>query len=160
MTTSLCLSVRAGVSWWALCRSFKISIGGPHILCPPACSKLSCLEALEICNGAITDAGVSALAGLRNLSTLSLGQNPRITDASILQLARATNLVTLNLSRSRVTGAGLMPLARLTVRTGVLHWSVGRVGLTSNGAGSQAEASWRGHASVCIWVFEGQCLPA
>ncbi len=97
----------------------------PFILRPSACSKLSCLEALEICNGAITDAGVSALAGLKSLSTLSLGQNPRITDASILQLARATNLVTLNLSRSRVTGAGLMPLARLTVRAGVLHLSVG-----------------------------------
>ena len=103
----------------------EVLFGGSDILRPPACSKLSCLEALEICNGAITDAGVSALAGLKNLSTLSLGQNPRITDASILQLARATSLVTLNLSRSRVTGAGLMPLARLTVRAGVPHSSVG-----------------------------------
>ena len=80
-----------------------------------ACSKLYQLESLELCGGSITDNGVSHLANLTKLKSLSLAQNSRISDISLLVLSNLSDLTTLNLTQSRVTGNGILTLQSLTV---------------------------------------------
>lgn len=81
------------------------------------CRRLTNLESLELCGGALTDQGVDLLSTLTNLQSLSLAQNTRISDLSLLALSRLSALTALNLTQSRVTGNGILTLQVLTVRS-------------------------------------------
>ena len=60
----------------------------------------------------VTDAGLKELAGLKNLTTLGLGDT-EVTDAGLTELAALTNLTQLSLYGTGVTDAGLKQLAPL-----------------------------------------------
>ena len=78
-------------------------------------SKLKRLEHLEVCGGAVTDAGVAHVAPLGHLTHLSLNENSRITDASVPVLAQLFELVYLNMSKSRLSSTGVQRLHPLAV---------------------------------------------
>lgn len=79
--------------------------------------------------GAVTDAGVEHVAGLKNLTLLNLG-DARVTDEGLKHLARSGSLATLKLSAADVTDAGLKHLAGLKSLT-ALH--LGGAGVTDEG---------------------------
>ena len=100
----------------ALARSVLHAPGAPADLRWPARSQLTGLQSLEMCGGAISDAGVVHLAPLGQLTHLSLAHNTRVTDASLPVFQGMSELVFLNLTRSRLTGPGIQRLACLSVR--------------------------------------------
>eukprot|EP00741_Cyanophora_paradoxa_P018564 tig00021070_g17923.t1 len=70
------------------------------------------LESLELCGGALSDAGVARhLPRLSRLSSLNLSQNYRLSDACVPALGRLPLLTALNLSHTRLTSAGALQLA-------------------------------------------------
>ena len=78
---------------------------------------LTNLTELDLRNSSqITDAGLTELRGLKNLTRLDLGDDllggTQITDAGLKELRELKNLTTLNLSNTRVTDAGLTELSK------------------------------------------------
>ena len=71
------------------------------------------LRSLNLGATPITDAALSAIAGLPQLRSLNLGQT-KITDAALPAIARLPQLTSLDLSATQVTGAGLPALAGLS----------------------------------------------
>lgn len=68
-------------------------------------------------NERISDAGVEALAGLRNLEHLELGVGTRVTDASLEHLAGLERLEVLNLDYTAVTAEGVARLQQALPQT-------------------------------------------
>ena len=81
-----------------------------------ACRAFSHLQALELCGGSVSDVGVRWLGTLKALSSLSLAHNARVTDRASLTLACLQQLTALNLTATQLTGNGILPFCRLTVR--------------------------------------------
>ncbi|MBM83186.1 MAG: hypothetical protein CMJ78_21710 [Planctomycetaceae bacterium] len=75
-------------------------------------SRLDRIQALTISRTSISDSGISALAGSRELRKLSLRAN-HITDESLKSIARIKTLEELDLSMTQVTGSGLKYLKHL-----------------------------------------------
>jgi len=67
----------------------------------------------------VKDAGLAHLAGLTNLTELNLRNCKGVTDAGLAHLAGLTNLAYLGLNGTGVTDAGLVHLAGLTNLTGL-----------------------------------------
>jgi len=75
--------------------------------------------ALDLYLRQVTDEGLKRLAGLTNLTSLSLGST-QVTDAGMKELDGLSNIRTLILVFTQVTDAGLKELAALTNLT-TLH---------------------------------------
>src|SRR5262249_40770217 len=77
-------------------------------------SQIKTLRELRVDNSRVTDAGVRYLAGMTQLTNLSLLANP-LTDAGVKSLAGLTNLQGLDLRYcSSVTDEGIKQLSHLT----------------------------------------------
>ena len=109
-------------------------------------SHLVALQSLEMCGGAVTDAGAAHLAPLTRMTHLSLAHNTRVTDASLPVIQAMSELVFLNLTRSRLTGPGIQRLACLSVRAS----------LNGNVASRHPGDTCTGH--VCFPLHGSCCL--
>ena len=67
---------------------------------------------VNLCDGAVTDAGLKELAALKSLTALNLGHT-KVTDPGLKELAPLKNLKILSLFKTKVTDAGLKELAPL-----------------------------------------------
>ena len=127
------------------------------------CSHLVGLQSLEMCGGAVTDAGVVHLAPLGRLTHLSLAHNTRVTDVSLPVFQGMTELVFLNLTRSRLTGPGIQRLAGLSVRPCTAQPLLNRASLLlcwcchSAGATNAVTAAFES-VSMAEWLTVGLVL--
>jgi beta-lactamase regulating signal transducer with metallopeptidase domain/Leucine-rich repeat (LRR) protein len=78
-------------------------------------SRIKTLRELQVVSCRVTDAGARYLAGMTQLTNLSLEANYLLTDAGVKSLAGLTNLQHLDLSVcTRITDEGIKQLSRLT----------------------------------------------
>lgn len=73
--------------------------------------KLTGLKSLNLGDAQVTNAGLKALAGLKNLETLDLGFTKDVGDAGLALLVKLPNLKVLGLGGTKVTDAGIPLLA-------------------------------------------------
>jgi hypothetical protein len=73
-------------------------------------ARLPKLVSLNVGGTAVTDAGLSHLASVEGLESLSLDGCSGITDAAVGHLARISGLKRLGISMTKVTGHGLVKL--------------------------------------------------
>src|SRR5687768_6837261 len=76
---------------------------------------------LDLGETAVTDAGLSSLAGMKNLRRLHLDRTA-VTDSGLKQLAPLSQLESLNLHATSVTDNGLLPLRDLPRLRSVYLW--------------------------------------
>jgi hypothetical protein len=69
------------------------------------------VDALALCRGPVTDAGLRELVGFKNLDWLDL-RDTRVTDAGLKEMAGLKNLATLLLQNTQVTAAGVAELQK------------------------------------------------
>jgi hypothetical protein len=79
---------------------------------------------IDLARTKITDAGVKALAAMKNLKEIHL-ENTTVTDAALDHLAALSQLEYLNLYNTKVTDAGLPKLAGLTKLKSLYLWQTG-----------------------------------
>ncbi|MDB6005062.1 MAG: hypothetical protein JWR15_2049 [Prosthecobacter sp.] len=82
------------------------------------------IASLDIARSKVTDAGLKALAGMKNLKELHL-EGTGITDAGLDQLKGLGELEYINLYNTKVTDAGVAKLAGLSKLKAVYLWQSG-----------------------------------
>jgi len=82
------------------------------------------IASLDIARSKVTDAGLKALAGMKNLKELHL-EGTGITDAGLDQLKGLAELEYLNLYNTKVTDAGMGKLAGLGKLNAIYLWQTG-----------------------------------
>ncbi len=82
------------------------------------------MEDMNLSRSKVTDAGVSHLAGMKNLVRLRL-DGTGITDAALDQIAGLQKLEYLNLYGTKITDAGLAKLEKLTQLKSLYIWQTG-----------------------------------
>ncbi|MCX6856190.1 MAG: hypothetical protein NTV80_14940 [Verrucomicrobia bacterium] len=82
------------------------------------------ISSLDLAKTKVTDTGLKALAGFKNLKELHL-EGTGITDAGLDHLAGLTSLEYLNLYNTKVTDAGMPKLAGLTKLKSLYLWQTG-----------------------------------
>lgn len=87
----------------------------------PAADKIT---SVDLARTKVTDAGLAALSGMKNLTELHL-ENTGITDAGVEHLKGLTSLEYLNLYNTKVTDAGAQKLAALSKLKALYLWQTG-----------------------------------
>ncbi len=82
------------------------------------------IASLDLARTKVTDAGLKAVAAMKNLNELHL-ENTGISDAGLAHLAGLTSLEYLNLYNTKVTDAGLQKLAGLGKLKALYLWQTG-----------------------------------
>lgn len=112
------------------------------------------ISSLDLARTKVTDKGLAAIAGMKNLTELHL-ENTAITDAGLDQLKGLAALEYLNLYGTKVTDAGLPKLAGLTKLKSLYLW---QTTVTKNGVAALKKSLAATHINTG-WTAEDDAKP-
>ena len=117
----------------------------------PVADKLS---SVDLARTKVSDAGLKALAGMKNLAELHL-ENTGVTDAGLDAVAGLTSLEYLNLYGTKVTDAGVKKLSKLAKLKALYLW---QTAVTKDGATALRKAMPQTHVNIG-WTAEDDAKP-
>ncbi|MFZ2277653.1 MAG: hypothetical protein WAW39_07630, partial [Prosthecobacter sp.] len=112
------------------------------------------IASLDIARSKVTDGGLKALAGMKNLKELHL-EGTAISDAGIDQLKGLAELEYINLYNTKVTDAGLAKLAGLGKLKAIYLW---QSGVTKAGVAALKAKLPKAHVNTG-WTAEDDAKP-
>ncbi len=120
----------------------------------PLASVADKISSLDLARTKVTDAGMKAVAGMKNLTELHL-ENTAVTDAGLDQLKGLAALEYLNLYSTKVTDAGVKKLTGLAKLKALYLW---QTGVTKDGVAALKKAMPGTHINVG-WTAEDDAKP-
>ena len=112
------------------------------------------ISSLDLARTKVTDKGLAAIAGMKNLTELHL-ENTAVTDAGLDHLKGLAALEYLNLYGTKVTDAGLPKLAGLTKLKSLYLW---QTAVTKNGVAALKKSLAAAHINTG-WTAEDDAKP-
>lgn len=109
---------------------------------------------LDIARSKVTDAGLKAVAAMKNLTELHL-ENTAVTDAGLDALKPLTSLEYINLYGTKVTDAGAAKLGTLPKLKAIYLW---QTAVTKNGVAALKKALPAAHINIG-WTAEDDAKP-
>ncbi len=113
------------------------------------------IASLDIARSKVTDGGLKALAGMKNLKELHL-EGTAVSDAGLDQLKGLAELEYINLYNTKVTDAGLAKLAALSKLKAIYLW---QSGVTKAGVAALKAKLPKAHINTG-WTAEDDAKPA
>lgn len=112
------------------------------------------LVAVDLARTKVTDGGLKALEGMRNLAEVHLENTP-VTDAGLDHLTGLASLEYLNLYSTKVTDAGVKKLTKLAKLKALYLW---QTAVTKDGAAALKKAMPGTHVNIG-WTSEDDAKP-